>query len=66
MEKYGKLAQEYGYELPLKVMRSPAGFYLGTSQDGMPMSRESVEYFQSQGAADEALATGKWTQRQTP
>lgn len=65
MEKFGKLAQQYGHDLPLKVMRSNAGFYLGTSQDGMPFSRESAEYFETQGAADEALATGKWTQRPT-
>lgn len=66
MEKMGFLAKECGYDLPLKVMRSNAGFYIGTSQDGMPFSRESAEYFQNQGAADEALATGKWTQRPNP
>lgn len=66
MMKYGVLAQECGYKLPLKVMRSNAGFYLGTNEGGMPFSRESAEYFESQSAAEEALATGKWTQRLTP
>ncbi len=66
MEKFGKLAQQYGYELPLEVMRSAAGFYIGTSEQGMPFSRESQEYFPNHGEAVEALATGKWTQRLTP
>ncbi|WP_176432233.1 MULTISPECIES: hypothetical protein [unclassified Vibrio] len=64
--KYGKLAQDCGERLPLEVMRSAAGYYIGTSEDGMPFSRESVEYFDNQSKAEEALETGNWTQRMTP
>ena len=39
---------------PFKVMKSNAGWYVGTSQDGCPYSRESG-YFPSVAAATEAL-----------
>lgn len=51
------------FRLPLEVLRSAAGFYIGTACDGIPVSRESVEYFRSREAALSALATGAWTQR---
>ena len=41
----GKLAASCGFQLPLQVLQSAAGFYLGTSELGMPISRESVEYW---------------------
>lgn len=52
-----------GKRLPLIVMNSFAGWYLGTSEDGMPYTRESVQYWPTQFAANEALATGNWTQK---
>ena len=40
----GKLAKEIcGVELPVTVLESQAGFYLGTEDRGVPLSRESAE-----------------------
>lgn len=62
----GLLALAYvGKSLSLQVLRSAAGHYIGTFDDG-PVSRESVEYFPSHEAARHALETGAWTQRQYP
>ncbi|QDF99713.1 hypothetical protein CJ010_10725 [Azoarcus sp. DD4] len=55
-----------GKRPPLQVRRSAAGHYLGTADENGPVSRESVEYFRSQHAADHALATGRWQQRIHP
>ena len=55
-----------GKRLPLQVLRSAAGHYIGTQDDEGPVSRESVEYFPSHEAARHALETGAWTQRQYP
>ena len=60
----GKLAASCGFQLPVEVMQSAAGFYLGTSEFGMPFSRESVEYWPTQKEADDALKNGTWTQKQ--
>lgn len=54
-----------GKRLPLQVLRSAAGHYIGTFDDG-PASREFVEYFPSHEAARHALETGAWTQRPCP
>lgn len=69
--EFGKLALEHCHvELPLRVLESRAGWYIGTwgtKEDLLgPVSRESAEYFQSQNTAKEALATGNWTQRDKP
>ena len=60
----GKLAASCGFQLPLQVMQSAAGFYLGTSEFGMPFSRESVEYWPTAKDAENALRDGTWTQKQ--
>lgn len=61
---YGVLAMEYGGQrLKLQVLQSGAGFYLGTLSEGMPNSRESVEYFETREKAEHALASGEWTQK---
>ena len=63
----GLLAKAYcSKSLPLIVLPSARGFYLGTSNEEGPCSRESVEYWPTQGHADQALATGMWTQRTEP
>ena len=63
----GLLALAYvGKSLPLQVLCSAAGHYIGTFDDDGPVSRESVEYFPSHEAARHALETGAWTQRQYP
>jgi hypothetical protein len=61
---YGHLASEIGLQLPLQVLKSGAGYYIGTyDDDNGPVSRESVEYWPEKADAIEALATGGWTQR---
>jgi hypothetical protein len=65
--KYGALAKEYlGTKLPLTVLRSAAGYYLGTIDDEGPASRESVEYWPSEKMANAAMNDGEWTQRDHP
>ena len=42
----------------LKVMKSPAGYYLGTSKENIPYTRESG-YFLTKDQAEEALDSWK-------
>lgn len=58
----GLLAVQVGELLPLEVLESNAGFYLGTCLEG-PFTRESAEYFPTRGEAETALKDGTWTQR---
>ncbi len=65
----GQLAYAYcRLRLPLQVLRSAAGFYLGTADEGGPVSRESAEYFPTAEIAQRALDAGPdaWTQRDEP
>lgn len=63
----GVVAQWWlGLKLPVGVMQSASGYYLGTSSDGMPISRESVEYYCTHDEALRALESGNWTQRHHP
>lgn len=64
----GLLAARFaGMNLPLQVLHTGAGFYIGTADEvSGPVSRESAEYFTTQVAAEQALATGNWTQREAP
>lgn len=65
------LALEYGYmafevggtRRPLEILESGAGFYIGTSNDGMPYTRESVQYWRTRDKAEKAKTAGLWTQR---
>ena len=59
----GFLAAQIGYHLELSVLQSRAGYYIGTSQDFIPVSRESVEYFKTQAEAQAALENNSFTQR---
>ena len=62
--RFGQLALTYcGKFLPLEVLHSAAGHYIGTQDDEGPVSRESVEYFPNHLAAQRALDTHAWTQR---
>ena len=64
---HGKLALEFGgFRLPLTVLKSQRGYYLGTYDDGGPVSRESAEYWTTEDRAEDALAAGEWTQRDHP
>ncbi|MBV59848.1 MAG: hypothetical protein CMH65_00935 [Nevskiales bacterium] len=54
-----------GERLPLQVLHSAAGHFIGTQDDEGP-SRESVEYFPTRQSAQQALDTGAWMQRRHP
>lgn len=65
----GKLAFDLmGVRLPLTVLQSNRGFYLGTWNDSGPVSRESAEYWATEADAQKALDAGPdaWTQRDHP
>ncbi len=65
----GQLARDVaGRRLPLRVLPCARGFYLGTADEGGPVSRESVETWPTPEAAAAAMAAGPdaWTQRDEP
>lgn len=71
--QFGFLAAQFdGPKLPIEVLESSAGFYLGTQEHdeycgfSVPYSRESVEYFPTFEVAQNALDSGNWTQRLEP
>ncbi|HFH4040256.1 TPA: hypothetical protein ACGJ0Q_002748 [Pseudomonas aeruginosa] len=64
---FGHLALIYaGKRLPLEVLHSAAGHYIGTRDIEGPVSRESTEYFRSSAEAQRALDRGGWTQLPNP
>ena len=65
--QFGHLAKLFGgQELPLEILPSRAGYYLGTQCDGEPYSREGREYYKTRHEAEAALKSGQWTQRPSP
>lgn len=60
----GTLAAEAGFTLPLQVLKSGRGYYIGTANDEEPVSRESEEYFSIHKKAIQAFTSGAWTQRE--
>lgn len=63
----GYLAKKYSQvSLELTVLKSAAGFYIGTCDELGPVSRESVEYYPTLDQAAEALFCSTWTQRTNP
>ena len=60
---YGYLAQQAGSKLRIQVLKSHAGFYIGTCDDDGPFTRESLEYWPSRDQAIAALEAGDWTQK---
>lgn len=63
--QYGQLAYEFGNKIPLKICKSSNGFYIGTLDEGLPFTRESVEYWKTKEEAEQALASNNWTQRES-
>ncbi|MBO9831205.1 hypothetical protein [Xanthomonas phaseoli] len=64
---FGQLALAYaGKLLPLQVLHSAAGHYIGTRDLDGPVSRESNEYFRSEATAQRALERGGWSQMSHP
>ena len=67
MRKHGKLAHKYcGLLLPVKVLQSAAGFFIGTDDSDGVVSRESEEYWSTQIEAERVLNSGTWSQRSHP
>jgi hypothetical protein len=67
MKTYGQLANRLlGVRLPLQVLLSGGGFYIGTIDEEGPVSRESCEYWPTQSLAESALHSGDWNQREHP
>lgn len=68
-KKCGRLAFRCtGEKLPLLVLKSNAGFYIGTvvstgDMRGAPNTRESDRYWQTEPEARSALETGNWVQK---
>lgn len=60
----GQIALAHGERIWLEVLNSEKGFYIGTRDQMLPFTRESVEYFATRSAAEQALRQGTWTQRQ--
>ncbi|WP_427196924.1 hypothetical protein [Pseudomonas aeruginosa] len=56
---FGQLALIHcGKFLPLEILHSAAGHYIGTRDTEGPVSRESCQYFRSYAAAQRALERG--------
>jgi hypothetical protein len=67
-QSYGLLAAAFEKrQLALEVCKGPASwsrpYYLGTQEDGAPVTRESVERWPTREKAERALMSGDWTQR---
>ncbi|MBK7656701.1 MAG: hypothetical protein IPJ18_18365 [Betaproteobacteria bacterium] len=62
---FGMLALDYcNKKLPLQVLQSAAGFYIGTQDpESGPCSRESNEYFRTREKAQTAFENNQWTER---
>lgn len=59
----GRLAREVlGVRLPLEVLRSNAGYYIGTTDEDGPVSRESLMYYGTYKEANEDLNSNSFLQ----
>ena len=52
-----------GLKLELSVLKSASGYYIGTVNERGPVSRESLDYYGTADAAQQALDDGTWQQR---
>src|SRR5690606_27833937 len=57
---------DVGKRLPLQVLRSAAGHYIGTADADSPVTRGSVGYLRSHHTAEHAIHTGRRQQRLHP
>ena len=53
-----------GWFRPLEVCKSARGFYIGATDEGEPLARDSQEYWPTREEAEHAFLTGAWTQRE--
>ena len=64
---HGLLARRYCDKcLPVQVLQSRGGYYLGTCDQDGPVSRESEEYFLTADQAHAVHRSHAWTQRMEP
>lgn len=63
---WGWIAFTYGELLPLKVLHSNAGYYIGTVKGEETFTRESEEYWGVRSDAQNALDYRIWTPRSKP
>lgn len=49
--------------LELKVLKSEAGFYIGTTENGLPHCRLSRNYYETEKEAEEALNNNTFRDR---
>ena len=65
--RFGRLAYVYCKQREeVQVLKSQAGFYIGTLSEGLPCSRESNEYYGAEKDAMQALIDDSWTQKVSP
>jgi len=65
--RFGRLAYVFcGQREEVQVLKSQAGFYIGTLSEGFPCSRESNEYYLTELVAIQALVNDTWTQKVAP
>ena len=65
--RYGRLAFVHCKKREeVQILKSQAGFYIGTLSEDMPCSRESNEYFLTEQKAFAALRDDSWTQKVSP
>ncbi|MDD5065307.1 MAG: hypothetical protein PHQ35_11190 [Phycisphaerae bacterium] len=58
----GLIASQFGYAIELPALKSKAGYYIGTKDGVMPVSRESVECWEREADAEAALISRSFTQ----
>ena len=60
----GQLAKEHmGLRLPCGVLICGNGYYIGTADDSGPVSRESIETYNTEAEAYYALTNNTFTQK---
>ena len=67
--QHGMLALKWcKVRLPIQVLQSAAGFFIGTAdpKEPGPISRESQEYWSTREEAEYALRHHEWSQRPNP
>lgn len=62
----GVLAARSGFLLPIRVLSSRAGYYIGTFSDNHGVISRESQYFDKRIDAEKALRKGTWTQRRHP
>ena len=62
----GVLAARSGFLLPIRVLSSRAGYYIGTFSDNYGVISRESQYFDKRIDAEKALRNQNWIQRKHP